>query len=103
MENKIVLKLYIAGHTAKSENAVINIKNLCEERFRGMYSLRIVDVLEDPKIAEDVRILATPTLVREQPAPERRLIGDLSDTEMVLKGLGINLEKKTGGKRGERK
>ena len=63
-----------------------------------MYSLKIVDVLEDPGIAEDVRILATPTLVRVQPSPERRLIGDLSDTELVLKGLGITSKKKSDTK-----
>ncbi len=93
MENKIELKLYIAGHTAKSENAIINIKTLCEDNFKGEYSLRIIDVLEDPQAAEDVRILATPTLVRVRPAPERRLIGDLSDTALVLRGLGIILQK----------
>lgn len=81
--------LYIAGQTPRSERAVANLRLLCEERLRRAYSLVVVDVLEQPEVAEAERILTTPTLVKESPPPLRRLIGDLSDTDKVL--LGLNL------------
>jgi len=83
------LKLYVTGKTQRSEQAIANLRKVCETELRGQYELSIIDVLERPQLAEDEKILATPTLIRELPAPIRRIIGDLSDTEKVLLGLDL--------------
>ncbi|MEO5356964.1 MAG: circadian clock protein KaiB [Nitrospirae bacterium YQR-1] len=84
-----ILKLYITGKTPKSERAITNLKNLCEVELQNQYEMVIIDVLERPQLAEDEKILATPTLIKELPPPLRRIIGDLSDTEKVLLGLDL--------------
>ena len=84
-----ILKLYIAGWTARSESAVANVRTICERELEGEYELVVIDVLEDPSQAESDKILATPTLIKELPPPLRRIIGDLSDQEKVLLGLDI--------------
>ena len=88
--NKFQLKLYITGKTPRSENAIRNLRKICEENLDlKNYEIEIIDILERPQLAEDERILATPTLVKSLPPPIRRLIGDLSETEKVLLGLDI--------------
>jgi len=89
MVDKFILKLYITGQTPKSGRAAVNIRRICEEELKGRYELVIIDVLERPQLAEDEKILATPTLIKELPPPLRRVIGDLSDTAKVLIGLDI--------------
>ncbi len=84
-----MLKLYITGQTPRSSRAIANLRRICEEELDGQYELSIIDVLERPRLAEDERILATPTLVKELPPPIRHIIGDLSDTEQVLLGLDL--------------
>lgn len=86
---KYILKLYITGHTPRSEQAIKTLSSLCETELDGSYALEVVDVLEFPEQAENEKIMATPTLVRMLPPPIRRIIGDLSDTEKVLIGLDI--------------
>ena len=98
--NEVVLKLYITGRTPKSERAIANLRRICEKELGGQYRLDIVDVLEQPQLAEDERILATPTLIRELPAPLRRIIGDLSNTEKVLLGLDLQPVSKDDGQEG---
>jgi circadian clock protein KaiB len=83
------LLLYIAGQTPKSIKALSNIKKYAEEHLKGKYSIEIIDLLVNPKLAEDDQILALPTLVRKLPEPIRKIIGDLSDEEKVLVGLNI--------------
>jgi circadian clock protein KaiB len=83
------LLLYIAGQTPKSIKALNNIKKYAEEHLKGKYSIEIIDLLVNPKLAEDDQILALPTLVRRLPEPMRKIIGDLSDEEKVLVGLNI--------------
>ncbi|MDD5094510.1 MAG: circadian clock protein KaiB [Dehalococcoidia bacterium] len=90
MTNKIVLKLYITGQTPKSERAIANMQSICQNELEGQYELVIIDVLERPQLAEDEKILATPTLIKVLPPPLARVIGDLSDTEKVL--IGLNME-----------
>ncbi len=87
--DKIKLKLYITGQTPRSRLTIANLRRICEREFRGQYELGVIDVLEHPQLAEDEKILATPTLSKELPPPLQRLIGDLSDTEKVLLGLDI--------------
>ncbi len=87
--SKYLLKLYIAGPTIRSRHAITNIRRICEECLDANYELAIVDIINHPQVAEDERILATPTLVRESPPPPRRIIGDLSDTDKVLQALEL--------------
>ena len=83
------LRLYVAGQTPKSIAAFANLKKLCEEHLKGQYTIEVVDLLENPKLAKGDQILAIPTLVRKLPPPLRKIIGDLSNTERVLVGLNI--------------
>jgi len=95
---KFKLKLYITGHTPKSERAIANLHEICREQLNEQYELIVIDVLEHPQLAEDEKILATPTLTKELPMPIRRIIGDLSDKEKVLLGLDIQFcELQKGG------
>ena len=84
-----LLKLYVAGQTPRAEAAIANLRRICEQELDGRYHLEIIDVLDHPELAEDARILATPTLIKQLPPPLRRVIGDLSDTEKVLLGLEL--------------
>ena len=84
-----MLRLYVAGRTSKAEVAIANLRRICEEELRGEYDLEVIDVLEQPQLAEDEKILATPTLIKLLPLPLRRVIGDLSDRDKVLLGLEV--------------
>jgi circadian clock protein KaiB len=86
---RFLLKLYVAGRGTRAEAAIANLRKLCENELRGQYELEIIDVLERPDLAEDARILATPTLIKQLPPPLRRVIGDLSDREKLLFGLEV--------------
>ena len=83
------LKLYVAGHTPKSMTAFANLKRLCEEHMAGKYTIEVIDLLVNPKLAQGDQIIAIPTLVRKLPVPIRKIIGDLSNTERVLVGLDL--------------
>lgn len=91
--DKYVIKLYVTGQTPRSQRAIDNLRRICEEELRGQYDLVVIDVLERPQLAEDEKILATPTVVKELPPPIRRIIGDLSDAERVLVGLDLHASK----------
>ena len=83
------LRLYVAGQTAKSLTAMANLKRFCEEHLAGHYDIEVIDLMKNPQLAAGDQILAIPTLVRRLPAPLKRIIGDLSNTEKVLVGLDI--------------
>ncbi len=83
------LKLYVMGSSARSSKAIDNLKNFCEEFLPSDYQLTIIDVLLDPKAAELDKVLATPTLIKHEPPPVRRLVGDLADREQVSRMLEI--------------
>jgi circadian clock protein KaiB len=87
---KYLLKLFVIGKAPRAEQAIANLRRICEDDLSGRYEILIVDVLEQPESAEREKILATPTLVKELPPPLRRIIGDLSDKEKVLAGLGLH-------------
>jgi len=87
--SKAMLTLYVTGQTARSVRAIANLRQLCDEQLGGEYDMTVIDVLERPQLAEDEKILATPTLIKELPLPIRRIIGDLADTEKVLIGLDV--------------
>jgi circadian clock protein KaiB len=84
-----LLRLYVAGQTVKSLAATANLKRLCEDHLAGAYAIEVIDLLENPQLAEGDQILAIPTLIRSLPAPLKRFIGDLSNTEKVLVGLDL--------------
>jgi circadian clock protein KaiB len=86
------LRLYVAGQTPKSMKAFANLKKICEEHLAGQYHIEIIDLLKQPQLASGDQILAIPTLVRKLPAPIRKIIGDLSNTERVLVGLNLREE-----------
>lgn len=83
------LRLYVAGQTARSIAALENLQKICQEHLAGKYSIEVIDLLKDPKLARGDQILAVPTLVRKLPEPVRKIIGDLSDAERVLVGLDL--------------
>ena len=87
------LRLYVAGQTAKSLVAFANLKRICEEHLAGEYHIEVIDLLKNPQLAAGDQILALPTLVRKLPAPVRKIIGDLSNTERVLVGLDLQARK----------
>ena len=97
--SRYILKLYITGHTPRAERAIMNLRRICEEELNGEYEMTVIDVLERPQLAEDEKILATPTLIKDLPPPLRRIIGDLSDAEKVLLGLDILPSQKSASKR----
>ena len=87
--NLYILRLYVAGQTPKSVDAIINIKIICEENLKGRYELEVIDLYQQPQLAQGDQIIAVPTLIKKLPSPLRRLIGDMSNTERVLVGLDI--------------
>ena len=87
------LRLYVAGQTPKSLAAFANLKKICEEHLAGQYHIEVIDLIKKPQLASGDQILAIPTLVRKLPAPIRKIIGDLSDTERVLVGLNLREQK----------
>ena len=88
-EPKYVLRLYVTGTTPRSQQAISNIRDICEEHLRGRYRLEVFDVYQRPRLAASERIIALPTLIKELPLPIRRFIGDLSDSEKILIGLDL--------------
>lgn len=89
LEQLYELRLYIAGQTVKSVTALQNLKKYCEEHLQGQYTIEVIDLLQQPQLAEGDQIFAVPTLVKKVPEPVRKIIGDLSNEEKVLVGLDI--------------
>ena len=87
--SEYILRLFITGATPNSIRAVTNLRQICEEHLKGKYSLEIIDVYQQGAIAEQEQLIALPLLIKKQPLPEKRMIGDLSNTAKVLKGLGL--------------
>ncbi len=90
---KLRLELFVIGHSQRSQSAIDNLRRILDTSMPGEFDLKIIDVLEQPQEAEDSNIMATPTLIKRAPAPVLRLLGDLSGTETVLRGLGIESTK----------
>ena len=89
VEPRYDLRLYVAGQTPRSLQALSNLKRICDEHLAGQYRITIIDLLKRPQLAAGDQILAIPTLVRAIPKPMRKIIGDLSNTERVLVGLDV--------------
>jgi circadian clock protein KaiB len=87
-----VLRLFVTGMTPRSTEAIARLKAICEKYLEGRYELEIIDIYQQPSVAKNEQIIATPTLIKKLPSPLRRLVGDLSDTRRVL--LGLNIQEK---------
>ncbi|HTB52392.1 MAG TPA: circadian clock KaiB family protein [Ferruginibacter sp.] len=85
-----VLKLYIAGASPNSVRAINNTKNICEKYLKGKYELDIIDVHQQPSVAKSAQVVAIPLLIKLSPDPVKRLIGNMSDTEKVLRALAVD-------------
>ncbi|MDB5062767.1 MAG: circadian clock protein KaiB [Mucilaginibacter sp.] len=85
-----VLRLFITGASPNSIRAVENLKTLCEKHLADRYKLEIIDIHQQKELAENENVIALPLLIKKSPGPERRMIGDMSDTKRVLKGLGLS-------------
>jgi circadian clock protein KaiB len=92
---KYVLRLYVAGASDRSRQAILRARELCETELKGNFELEVIDVYQQPILARDGQIVATPTLVREFPTPVRRFIGNLSNTTGLFVGLDLDTKGKT--------
>jgi circadian clock protein KaiB len=91
-DSKFELRLYVAGENPKSLRAIGNVRRICEEHLAGRYELEVVDLHQNPVLAKGEQIVAVPTLIRKLPVPLQKLIGDMSDTDSILVGLGLRLK-----------
>ena len=90
-----VLRLFVTGMTPKSTRAIRAVRALCEARLKDRFELEIVDVYQQPAMIQDEQVFATPTLIKYEPAPLRRIIGDMSDLNRLCFGLGLAYEIRT--------
>ena len=91
-EKHYILRLYVAGTSPQSVRAIANVKKICEEHLQGRYELQVIDLYQQPQLAQGEQIIAAPTLIKKLPLPLRRIIGDMSSAERVL--VGLDLRKK---------
>src|SRR4030066_903810 len=88
---KYVLRLYVAGQSRKSIQAIRNLENFIKEHLHDSYDLEVIDIYQQPILAKDGQIVAAPTLIKELPLPLRKLIGSMSDTRRVLVGMDLHI------------
>lgn len=89
IDGKLVLQLYVSGMSPKSMEAIENIKRLCDEHQKETFELEIIDLYKHPELASEQQIVFSPSLIKQLPLPRKTLIGNFSDTEKVIKALGI--------------
>jgi len=90
---KYLLRLYVAGTSARSSRAIENVRKICEEHLAGRYDLEVVDLYQQPVLSKGEQIVAVPTLIKKLPVPLRKFIGDMSDTDRILVGLDLRSKK----------
>ena len=95
-KDKYVLRLFVAGASERSRRAILRVRQACETELRGGWELEVIDVYQQPLLARDGQIVATPTLVKELPRPVRRFIGDLANTSRLFVGLDLDTRGKAG-------
>ncbi len=103
IDTTYVLRLYVAGNTSRSTDAIINIRNICETHLKGRYRLEVIDIYQQPKLAKGEQIIAVPTLIKYLPVPLKKIIGDMSRTEQVIFGLDLRKTKNKGVRKGKKK
>jgi circadian clock protein KaiB len=87
-----VLRLFVTGMTPRSTRAIRAVRAICDQRLTGRFNLEIVDVYQQPELIRGEQIVATPTLVKYEPGPLRRIVGDMSDVQRLCRGLGLDVE-----------
>ena len=95
-EPRYLLRLYVAGLSTRSSTAIRNLRKICDENLQDRCTLEVIDIYEHPTLARGEQIIAAPTLIKQLPAPLRRLIGDMADTERVLVGLDLRRDGDSG-------
>ena len=98
-QQRYVLRLYVTGSTPRSSRAIQSIRTLCEQHLSGRYDLEVIDIHQQPVLARGEQIIAAPTLIKKLPAPLRKMVGDLSDTDRVL--MGLDLQPRADGQAGQ--
>ncbi len=93
---RYVLRLFVAGATDRSRHAVLRVRQLCEAELKDNYTLEVIDIYQQPELARDNQIVATPTLIKALPRPVRRFIGNLSNTTGLFVGLDVGSKGKAG-------
>lgn len=93
IEGKLALQLYVSGMSPKSFEAIQNIRKICDEHLKDAFELEIIDIYKNPELASEHSIVFSPSLIKLFPEPKRVLIGTLSDTEKVIRALGITVTK----------
>lgn len=88
-EQHYTLRLYIAGLTPRSQEALRTVTAICEERLAGHYDLEVIDIYQNPVLAKGEQIIAVPTLIKKLPLPLRKMIGNMADIDKVLVGLDL--------------
>lgn len=88
-ERRYIFKLYVTGTTARAAQAVASIHAMCDEHLAGRYDLEVIDIYQQPDVAALEQVIAAPTLIKQEPGPIQRLVGDLSDCEKILSSLNI--------------
>lgn len=86
---KYVFRLYVAGNTTRSSQAITNVRKICEQYLPGKYELDVVDVYQQPEVTKSAEVIALPTLIKELPFPPKRFVGDMSNTERIVVGLKL--------------
>ena len=92
-DQKYILSLYVTGITARSTHAIDTLRAICEEHLNGRYELEVIDIYQHPEVTRREQIIAAPTLIKRLPEPLRRIVGDMSQRERVLVGLGLKAAK----------
>ncbi|HTB23988.1 MAG TPA: circadian clock KaiB family protein [Puia sp.] len=90
--NKLVLQLYVSGMSVKSMEAIGNIKKICSELMEDSFQLEIIDLYKHPELASEQQIVFSPSLIKRLPLPKKTLVGTFSDSEKVIRGLGITIK-----------
>src|SRR5579871_2699843 len=88
-QSSYLLRLFTTGSTPRSTKAIQNLRDICEAMLKGRYTLEVIDIYQEPGRASEADIIAAPTLIKDEPQPRRRLVGDLSDRDKVISGLAI--------------
>jgi len=92
VEDKLLLQLYVSGMSLKSMEAIENIKRLCDEHLKDAFEMEIIDIYKNPEVATQEQIVFSPSLIKKLPLPKKMLVGNFSDTEKVVKALGITFK-----------
>lgn len=86
---RYLFRLYVAGGTARSSQAIANVRNICEQHLAGCYELEVIDVYQQPAVSKSADVVALPTLIKELPFPPKRFVGDMSNSERIVVGLKL--------------